>query len=167
MTYLKSVELSDADALYPYISTVLPDENGFINEYFGCARETFEADVLQNMIDHSHGINLPVGHVPGTEYFLWVEDMPVGWFRLRHYLCPSLVEGAGHIGYSIREGYRGRGYATIGLYMLLDVAKSIVPEDEFYLRVLKSNPASLHVMIKNGGTIHHEDAEHYFVRIKK
>ena len=34
-----------------------------------------------------------------------------------------------------------------------------------YLRVLKDNPASLRVMLKNGGRITAEDGEHYFVRI--
>ena len=46
-------------------------------------------------------------------------------------------------------------------------ARTIVPEDEFYLRVNRDNPASLKVMQKNGGRIVKEDADHYYVRIKK
>ena len=42
-----------------------------------------------------------------------------------------------------------------------------LPEDEFYLRVNRDHPASLKVMQKNGGRIVKEDADHYYVRIKK
>ncbi len=41
-----------------------------------------------------------------------------------------------------------------------------MPEDEIYLRVNRDNPASLKVMLKNGGSIHHEDENKYYVRIK-
>lgn len=49
--------------------------------------------------------------------------------------------------------------------MALQVARNIVPEDEFYLRVNKDNPASLQVMLKNGGRIVDENEEKYFVHI--
>lgn len=167
MLVLKKTNLADEAALYEYISTVSPDENGFLNEHFGCAREGFAERVLQVLCNHEKGIDLPAGYVPETHYFLWEEDKVVGWFRLRHHLCPSLENGAGHIGYSIREGYRGRGYATEGLRLLLKEAASIVPESEYYLRVRKSNPASRRVMEKNGGVLHHEDDVHWYMRIRK
>lgn len=167
MLKLKKVDLADEAALYDYIVTVSPNENGFTNEYYGCPRENFAERALQVMINRSLGLDLPEGHVPDTHYFLWDDDVVVGWFRLRHYLCPSLVEGSGHIGYSIREGYRGRGYASAGLGLLLKEAAAIVPEEEYYLRVMKSNPASRRVMEKNGGYLHHEDDTHWFVRIRK
>ena len=34
---------------------------------------------------------------------------------------------------------RGRGYGTKGLALALELARNIVPEEEIYLRVLKSN----------------------------
>lgn len=43
----------------------------------------------------------------------------------------------------------------------------IVPEDEIYLRVLKSNIASFKVICKNGGYISDEDDTHYLMRIHK
>ena len=89
----------------------------------------------------------------------------VGQFRIRHYLCESLRTGAGHIGYFIGKAFRGKGYGTEGLRLTLEEAREIVPEDEFYLRVNRDNPASLRVMLKNGGRIVGEDEEHYFVRI--
>lgn len=72
-----------------------------------------------------------------------------------------------NIGYGIGKAYRGKRYATKGLALTLEYGKNIIPEDEFYLRVNKDNPASLKVMIKNGGRIVSENDEKYFVRIKK
>ena len=43
----------------------------------------------------------------------------------------------------------------------------MVPEDEIYLRLLKSNKASLRVMEKNGARCVGEDEEHFFMRIYK
>ncbi len=49
----------------------------------------------------------------------------------------------------------------------LQFARTIIPEDEIYLRVNKDNPASLKVMLHNGGYVEHEDDSKYYVRIKK
>jgi RimJ/RimL family protein N-acetyltransferase len=49
----------------------------------------------------------------------------------------------------------------------LEVARTIIPEDEIYLRVNKDNSASLKAMLRNGGYIKTEDADKYYVRIKK
>lgn len=90
-----------------------------------------------------------------------------GQFRIRHYLTDALREGSGHIGYSICKNMRGKGYGTEGLRLTVEIAKTIVPEDEIYMRVLKSNIASQTVMKKNGAYASGEDEEHYFFRIKK
>lgn len=91
------------------------------------------------MIAYSNGENLPIGFVTETYFFLWNNDEIIGQFRIRHYLCESLIEGAGHIGYYIGKKFRGKGYATEGLRLALQVGKSIISEDEIYLRVNKDN----------------------------
>lgn len=131
------------------------------------SREDFEDKALKQMIDFSKGNSLPEGFVPETFLFLWKEDEIVGQFRIRHYLCDSLREGAGHIGYLIGKQHRGNGYGTEGLRLTLKKAKDIIPEDEIYLRVDKCNMASLRVMFNNGGVIHHEDDLKYYVRMQK
>ena len=119
------------------------------------------------MLRFSRGEKLPDWMVPETFLFLWEDDTIVGQFRIRHYLNDALREGGGHIGQFIKKEFRGKGYGTKGLALTLEVARTIVPEDEFYLRVNRDNPASLKVMQKNGGRIVKEDNEHYYVRIKK
>ena len=91
----------------------------------------------------------------------------MGEYRIRHYLTEALKVGAGHIGYSIKKEYRGKGYGTKGLAMVLDIAREIVPEDEIYLRVLKSNIRSFKAINSNGAYIADEDETHYLMRVKK
>ena len=167
MLYLKEANLADAEAEYRFMREMPADENGLTNPWYGVAREDFEAVTLRAMLAWARGEDLPAGFVPETYYFLWEDDEVVGQFRLRHYLTEALRTGAGHIGYGIRRDKRGRGLGKAGLRLMLEIAREVVPEDEIYLRVNTSNPASLHVMLACGGYVEHEDAERYYVRVKK
>ena len=118
--------------------------------------------------ERSRSVGLPEAYVPDTVYVL--EDDQgnyVGIFNLRHYLNDALRNGAGHIGYGIRKEYRGKGYASAGLALVLEEARKIVPEDEICFSVNKDNPASLKVQLKNGARIDHEDEKEYYTRIPK
>ncbi len=167
MLYLKKVNFDDADKEYLFVRDVPYDENGFINEYHGISHSDFIGSALKQMIDSAKGIGLPEGYVPETFYFLWDNDEIVGLFRFRHFLCESLRTGAGHIGYFIKEEHRGKGYGKEGLRQLLLIVKPLIPEDEVYLRVNRDNPASLKIMLHNGGYIEHEDEQKHYVRIRK
>ena len=114
MLYLKQANYEDIEKEYLFVKDMPVDENGLTNQWHGISREEFEKD-----------------------------DEIVGQFRIRHYLCKSLREGAGHIGYFVHKNHRGKGYGTEGLRLTLEVARTIIPEDEFYLRVNRDNPASL------------------------
>lgn len=166
MLRLTPAGFGDFKKEYECVRDMPEDENGFTNPWHGIARADFP-EALRTMRDWSEGRGLPEGYVPETYFFLWDGDEIAGQFRLRHFLCPSLVNGAGHIGYWIRPEKRGMGCATEGLRLLLRVAASVVPEDEIYLRVNRDNPASLKVMLKNGGAVHHADEAKYYVRIPK
>lgn len=167
MVYLKEANMEDAKKEYEFITQLPTDENGFTNANYGCSYEEFVEKILPRYIEKSRGINLEAGHVPGTEYFLWDDDVIVGLFRIRHHLCPALENGAGHIGYGIKKEYRGRGYANEGLRLTIEKAWTIIPEDEIYMSVHKDNPASLKTQLKNGAYIHHEDDLEYYTRVKR
>lgn len=140
------------------------DENGFQNDAYGLSMEEYKKFVERCVMD-SKGIDLPDRKVPQTTYMLMENDHPVGIFKLRHYLNEALRNGAGHIGYGIVKKYRGKGYATMGLALMIQEAKKIIREDEIYFSVHKDNPASLKAQMKNGAWIDHEDDEQYFTRI--
>ena len=165
MIYVKEANPEDLEKEWLFVREMPEDENGLTNKWHGISLEDFRTGALPDMIRFSQGIGLPDWMVPETFLFLWEDDTIVGQFRIRHYLNDALREGAGHIGYFVGRAYRGRGLATEGLRLTLEEVKDIVPEKEFYLRVNKDNPASLHVMLSNGGWIVREDGEKYYVRI--
>ena len=165
MLYIKEANIEDAEKEWKFVAAMPADENGLTNKWHGVTREIFESEALPEMINRAKGIDLPEGFVPDTTLFLWCETEIVGQFRLRHSLPETKMPG--HIGYFIAKEHRGKGYATEGLRLTLEYAESIVPEAEYYLRVNKENPASLRVMIKNGGRIVGETEDKFLVRIPK
>ena len=167
MLELRKMNYKDIKQQWEYITVLPADENGLINPYEGISYEEYESVVLPKLMMHENPINMPDWFVPETYYYLWDGDMLVGEYRIRHYLTEGLKVGAGHIGYSIKKELRGQGYGTKGLGMVLDVAREIVPEDEIYLRVLKSNIPSFKAISNNGAYIADEDETHYLMRVKK
>ncbi len=167
MLELRKMNYEDVVAQWKYVTALPADENGFTNPYEGISFEEYRDTVLPELMMHEHPVNMPDWFVPDTFYYLWEDGTLLGEFRIRHYLTDALKTGAGHIGYSIRKEYRGKGYGTKGLALTLELARKIVPEEEIYLRVLKSNIPSFRVISRNGGYIAGEDDTHYFMRIKK
>ncbi len=166
MLYLKPANIDDIEKEWQFQRNIPSEEASFINEYHGISRADFDT-ALNTIIEQSRGFQLPEGYVPQTIYYLWNDDEIVGTFHLRHYLCESLVNGSGHIGYYIAPEHRGMRYATNGLKLAVEEARKIIPEDEIFLRCDKDNTASLNVMLNNKGYIHHEDEYKYYVRIVK
>lgn len=167
MLELRKLNQNDAVAQWKFITALPADENGFTNPHEGISFEEYRERVLPEQMMHEHPIHMPDWFVPCTYYYLWEDDTLLGEFRIRHQLTDALRNGAGHIGYCIKKEHRGKGYGTKGLALTLEIAKSIVPEEEIYLRVLKSNIASFQVICNNGGYIAGEDNDHYLLRIRK
>lgn len=167
MLELRKMNLKDIKEQWEYVTALPKDENGLTNPYEGITFEEYETIVLPELMMHENPVGMPEWFVPETYYYLWDEQVLVGEYRIRHYLTEALKVGAGHIGYSIKKEYRGKGYGTKGLAMVLDIAREIVPEDEIYLRVLKSNIPSFKAISNNGAYIAGEDETHYLMRVKK
>ena len=165
MLCLKKANREDIEKEWAFVRDMPEDENGLTNAWHGVSREDFESRALPSMLRFAEGIGLPEGYVPETFYYLWKDGEIAGEYRIRHYLCESLRTGAGHIGYFIAKPLRGQGLGTEGLRLTLEEAHRIVPEEEIYLRVNRDNPASLRVMLRNGGRVAGGDEGHFFVRI--
>ena len=162
---LRKINEQDAAAQWEYTAALPADENGLTNPYCGVSFDEYLTNVLPTLMSYEHPVNMPDWFVPETYYYLWVGELLVGEFRIRHYLTEALRNGAGHIGYSIRKDARGKGYGTAGLRLAIEIARQIIPEDEIYLRVLKDNIASQKVMLNNGAYAVGEDDRHFFFRI--
>ncbi len=168
MPDMRLVKLWETDIrrAYELQNTFAENEHGFVNGAYGLSFDGFK-NYVKKKEEHSRGIDLPEGFVPDTVYILEAGEDYAGIFNLRHYLNDSLRKGAGHIGYGISPRYRGRGYATEGLRLLIEIAKDIIPEDEIYMHVHRDNLSSLRVQQKNGAYICRENDVEYFTRIKK
>lgn len=167
MLELRKMNLLDIKEQWEYVTALPKDENGLTNPYEGITFEEYETTVLPELMMHENPVGMPEWFVPETYYYLWDGEVLVGEYRIRHYLTEALKVGAGHIGYSIKKEFRGRGYGTKGLAMVLDIAREIVPENEIYLRVLKNNIPSFKAITNNGAYIVDEDETHYLMRVKK
>ena len=167
MLELRKMNYTDAVEQWKYITALPADENGFTNPYEGVSFEEYRTSVLPELMMHENPIHMPDWFVPATYYYLWDDDTLIGEFRIRHHLTDALRTGAGHIGYSIKKEFRGKGYGTKGLALTLELARKIVPEEEIYLRVLKENTPSFQVIRNNGGYVAGEDDTHYLLRVKK
>jgi predicted acetyltransferase len=167
MIELRKMNCEDIRAQWEYITALPANENGLTNQYEGVSFKEYRDAVLPELMMRENPINMPDWFVPETYYYLWVDGTLVGEYRIRHYLTDALKTGAGHIGYSIRKDFRGKGYGTKGLALALELARNIVPEEEIYLRVLKTNIPSFKAICNNGAYIADEDELHYLLRIKK
>lgn len=167
MLYLKELNLEDIEKEYEFYNELEADENGFTYSYTSATYEAFRDEIAPTLIAYHQGEQLPEGFVPCTEYLLWEDDRIVGIFRMRHMLNDFLRTYHGHIGYLIRKSERGRGLATRGLQMILDLWKDRISEEEFYLSVHRDNPASLQVQKRCGAYVHHADEQSYYTRIPK
>ncbi len=167
MLYIKKFNIDSLKKEYQYLQEIPFDEKGFINKYHGISYNEFANKESQALLDHSNKINIPVGHVPDTYFFLWNKDKIVGLFKVRHYLNDILRDSAGHIGFGIHPDYRGKGYATKGLSLVLKEAKNLIEEDEIYMSCRKTNVGSLKTQTNNGAYIHHQDKENYYTRTAK
>lgn len=165
MLSITAIHQDHLETIYHFLQE-LPPENGFMNDHYGISFEDFKNIHFKTLIQSSKGIEFREGYVPQTYYFLWFNSQIVGLFKVRHFLNDHLREGSGHIGFGILPKFRGNGFATKGLKLIIEEVKPWIYEDEIYMSCYKNNPASLKVQLANGATIHHENSDHYFTRIK-
>lgn len=167
MLYLKALNAADARKEFDFLHQ-MPSENGFENPYEHTSFEVFCSQAIPKRLAASRGEDLTPGHVPDTYYFLWDDATIVGLFKVRPVLNDVLRSGSGHVGYAIHPAYRRKGYGAKGLALVVQLLKELpeFTDDEVYLSCHLNNAGSLRTMQKNGGYIHHSDAEDHYVRIK-
>lgn len=82
------------------------------------------ADFIRTLDDYQHATNVDKRYCSTTSYFVMDEnDKLIGATSLRHYLTVEGYNTWGHIGYGVRPGERGKGYATCMLQMTLEEAR--------------------------------------------
>ncbi len=150
---LKQININMEEQEYEMLQGILKVENGFTNPAYNLSYKEYKK-WLQDIDNHSKGIDLPEGWIPYTTYILYIDNIPVGYGRVRHSSSeyPETVVGAGNLGYGISKQYRRNGYGNILFKELLKRCKEY-GYNEIKLFPLKSNEATVRIMINNGGKI--------------
>ena len=150
---LKQLSLDMGKPEYDMLQNIPAVENGFTNPAYDLSYDEYK-EWLQITDNNSRGIDLPEDWIPYTTYVLYVDDVPVGYGRVRHSSSEFLetVVGAGNLGYGIAKEYRGKGYGGILFKELLKKCKEIGYK-EIKLFPMKNNTPSVNILLKNGGQI--------------
>ena len=111
---LKQLSLDMAKSEYDMLQRIPAEENGFTNPAYNLSYDEYK-EWLQITDNNARGIDLPEDWIPYTTYVLYIDDVPVGYGRVRHSSSEYLetVVGAGNLGYGIAKGYRGKGYGSV------------------------------------------------------
>lgn len=158
---LKKANLEDIEKEVEFIRAVPFLENGFANFFYNVLYKSKE-EILTYCLNLCYSQE----NIPIYTYFLWSDNKIVGMYHLLTKLTEDQKKKDGHISYTILKEYRGKGYGTKGLALLIEEAKNVVPEDEIYMHTTINNPASLKIMMNNNAYVARQDDFGIFTRIK-
>ena len=121
---LKQIDIDMGKLEYEMLQDILEIENGFTNPAYGLSFDEYK-EWLITIDNHSKGLKLPGGWIPYTTYILYVNNVPVGYGRIRHSSSEYLetVVGVGNLGCGISKSYRGNGYGNFLFKELLKKCK--------------------------------------------
>ncbi len=111
--------------------------------------------MLARIRQFEQGINLPVGVVPSSTYWLVKSHEIIGVANLRHQLNEQLKQAGGHIGLGIRPSFRGRKLSIQLLKLTLKQAanKGI---KAVHVHCYRDNLASARMIVAAGGQLDSE-----------
>lgn len=164
---LRSLKEREDKDVYDMFQEIPASENGLENPAYGLSFEEFQRFCEVRMA-RSKGLDLPDGYVPDTYYLLYVDEVPVGVAKLRHFLNDFLLKRGGHIGYGIRPSCRKRGYGKILLTEVLKKARE-KGIDKALITIEENNLPSRKVCEGNGGKLEKIIANecHYWIDLRR
>lgn len=158
--YLKELSESNGQDVFEMLQRIGSCENEFKNPVNGMTYSEYKKWLVIQKA-WSKGEELPEGYVPQSIFWLYLHDTPIGVGKIRKKITDASREKGGNIGYAIDTDYRGKGYATVLLQLLIDKAREMAI-DEILLTVEKKNPASKRVIEKTGGLMIRETKERWY-----
>lgn len=127
-------------------------EDGF-TFLLGWDGQEWEAYLAQ--LEKERGEDVAPGRVPATFLGVYAGERLVGRISIRHELNEHLRTVGGHIGYAIRPGERGKGYATAALREALRLCRGLGIEHAL-VTCDSTNEASRRTIERCGGVLEDE-----------
>lgn len=164
MIYLKNLSMNDCTEIYDMLQEIASNDNGFHNKVYGMTYDQFRVWLKREyLVDNG---DLENWMVPQTSYWLYDDEKPIGYGRIRHHLNDNLAKTSGHIGYAIRLSERRKGYGTQILSLLLDECKRLNIH-KVQIGANSDNIASNRIIIKNSGVLFRttENKNFYYIEL--
>ena len=161
---IRKLSIDDGRDIYEMLQELPADENGFLNSVQGKTFDEYK-EWLQKSAKGSEQDGIVDGwKVPSTIFWLFENNRPVGFGKIRHFLTDALLENGGNVGYAIRPAERGRGLGTRFLALLTVECKRLGVE-KILLTIQNHNTQSIRVALANGGKIEKVTAEKHYIWI--
>ena len=157
---LKQLSINDGLDVFNMLQDIGAYENEFNNEVNGMSYEEYR-QWLKKQNSWSNGDELPEGYVRQWTFWLYDENKPVGYGKLRERVTEESKQRGGNIGFAISSQFRGKGYGDILFGMLLEKAKEM-KIDDIFSTVEKYNYPSKHIHEKHGGKLVEESEKRWF-----
>ena len=162
LVYLKKLSNNDGIEIYNMLQEISANDNGFHNKVFGIKFDDYIKWLKKEYaVDNGE---LEDWMVPQTSFWLYDDNEPIGYGRIRHYLNDNLKNTGGHIGYAIKKSKRGQGYGNKILELLIDECKKLKIY-QIQIAANKDNILSNKVILKNGGVLFKQNKEKNFYHI--
>ncbi len=162
---IRKLSIDDGRDIYEMLQELPADENGFINSVKGITFDEYK-EWLKKSVESSEQVGIADGwRVPQTTFWLFEDNSPVGFGKVRHFLTEALLEDGGNVGYTIRPSARNRGLGKKLLLFLIGKSKEI-GIDKLLLTIRNYNEPSIHVALANGGKIEKITAEKHYIWIE-
>lgn len=165
MYTLKKLSIHDGRDIYDMLQEIPADENGFLNSMAGKPFSEWQAWLDKSVKSAEQDGVIDGWKVPQTTFWLYENDVPVGYGKIRHFLTDRLLEAGGNVGYAIRPSARGRGLGKILLKLLVSEGEKLGVK-EFLLTVHEDNEPSVRVALACGGAVEKRAGERCYIWIK-
>ena len=161
---IRKLSIDDGRDIYEMLQELPADENGFLNSVQGKTFDEYK-EWLKKSAKSSEQTGIVDGwKAPSTIFWLFENNRPVGFGKIRHFLTDALLENGGNVGYAIRPVERDRGLGTRFLALLIAEYKRLSAE-KILLTIQNHNIQSIRVALANGGTIEKVTAEKHYIWI--
>ena len=158
---LRKLSTEDGMDIYNMLQEMPEVENGFMNGAKGLTYEEFK-DWLVIQDNIAKGIGLEEWMTEQTIYWLYIDNVPVGFGKVRKRLTKHQRKVGGHVGYAIKPSERKKGYGKLLLDLLINKARER-GINKVQFTILSKNKASIAVARSCGGDIDYiTSSRHYF-----